>query len=101
MPGIGRFAPVSLGMPQVTGLVMVMRSGPRFICAERGYEGSDQPNQRSPTDSRQPPPDSAAQGRTVIAHGNADLRSACPRGANGLGPPPILTTIDSPLIPAL
>jgi len=36
-------------------------------------------------------PDGAAPTRTAITGGNADLSSACPQGANGLGPPPTLT----------
>jgi len=80
---------------------MVAGSGPSIICAEHSHNRSEQPDQRSTAGSHQPLLNSVAQGRTAIARGNADLRSACPRGANGLGPPPKLTTIDSPLIPAL
>jgi hypothetical protein len=92
MPCLGRFAPVHLRMFQVTGYVAVMRSRPRFICAERSHRRSEQPYQRSPTGLCQPLPNGAARRLTAIC-GNAALSSYCPRNANSLGPPPTLTTI--------
>jgi hypothetical protein len=93
MPCLGRFAPVHLRMLQVSRHVVVTRSGPGFICAERGYRRSEQPYQRSPADLRQPLLIGAARRLTAITCGNSALSSYCPRNANGLGPPPTLTTI--------
>jgi hypothetical protein len=93
VPRLGRFAPVHLRMLQVSRRVVVMRGGPRLICAERGYRRSEQPYQRSPTGLRQPLLNGATPGLTAITCGNSALSSYCPRNANGLGPPPTLTTI--------
>jgi hypothetical protein len=93
VPCFGRIAPVHLRMLQVSRHVVVTRRGPRHICAERGYRRREQPDQCSPTGLRQSLLNGGAQTRTAITGGNADLSSACPRGANGLGPPPTLTTI--------
>jgi hypothetical protein len=101
MPRLSRFTPMRRCVLQVSRYVVVMRSGPRFICAERSYGGREQPNERSSTGSRQPLPNRTAQLRTAITGGGALLNSDCPRGANRLGPPPTLTTIEGPLIPAL
>ena len=92
MPCLGRFAPVHLRMFQVTGYVAVMRSRPRFICAERSHRRSEQPYQRSPTGLCQPLPNGTAR-RLTATCGNAALSSYCPQNANSLGPPPTLTTI--------
>jgi hypothetical protein len=93
MPCLGRFAPVYLGMLQVSRRVVVMRGGPRLICAERGYCRSEQPYQRSPTGLRQPLLNGATPGLAAMTCGNSALSPYCPRNANGLGPPPTLTTI--------
>ena len=91
MAYLGRFAPMYLRMLQVSRRVVVMRGGPRLICAERGYCRSEQPYQRSPTGLRQLK--GATPKLTAIICGNSALSSYCPRNANGLGPPPTLTTI--------
>jgi len=90
-----------LRMLQVSRRVVVMRRGPRLICAKRGYCRSEQPYQRSPTGLRQPLPNGATPKLTAMTCGNSALSSYCPRKANGLGPPPTLTTIRVLLIPAL
>jgi hypothetical protein len=100
MPRLCRFAPVRWRVFQVSRHVVAGR-GPSVICAEHSHDRSEQPDQRSTAGSHQPLLDSIARKRTAIAGGDADLRSACPQGANGLGPPPTLTAIESPPIPAL
>ena len=87
MPCLGGFAPVHLRMLQVIRRVAVIRSRPRFICAERGHCRSEQPYQCAPTGLRQSLLNGAAPARTALTGGNADLGSACPQG----GPPPTLT----------
>ena len=93
MPCFSRFAPVHLRMLQVSRHVVVTRSGPRLTCAERADRRSEQPYQRSPTGLRQPSPNGAARRLTATTCGNSALSSYCPPNANGLGPPPTLTTI--------
>jgi hypothetical protein len=80
-------------MLQVSRHVVVTRSGPRLTCAERADRRSEQPYQRSPTGLRQPSPNGAARRLTATTCGNSALSSYCPPNANGLGPPPTLTTI--------
>ena len=93
MQCFGRFAPVHLRMLQVSRHVVVTRSGPRLTCAERADRRSEQPYQHSPTGLRQPLPIGATRELTAMTCGNSALSSYCPRKANGLGPPPTLTTI--------
>jgi hypothetical protein len=80
-------------MLQVSRHVVVTRSGPRLTCAERADRRSEQPYQRSPTGLRQPLPIGATRELTAMTCGNSALSSYCPRKANGLGPPPTLTTM--------
>jgi hypothetical protein len=94
MPRLGRFAPGHLRMLQVSQhVVVVMRSGPRFFCSERGHCRSEHPYQRSPAGLRQQLVNAAAPRLTATTCGNSALSSYCPRSANGPGPPPTLTTI--------
>jgi hypothetical protein len=96
VPCLSGFAPVHLRMLQVIRHVAVIRSRPRFICAERGHCRSEQTYQCAPTGSRQSLLNDAAPTRTAMTGGNPDLGSACPQGVNGRGPPPTLTlTIES------
>jgi hypothetical protein len=97
LPCLSGFAPVHLRMLQVIRHVAVIRSRPRFICAERGHCRSEQPYQCAPPGLRQSLLNGAPQTRAVITGGNADLSSACPQR----GPPPTLTTTVSLLILAL
>ena len=66
---------------------MVAGSGPSIICAEHSHNRSEQPDQRSTAGSHQPLLNSVAQGRTAIARGNADLRSALPPRREWSRPP--------------
>ena len=81
------FAPVHLRMLQVIRRVAVIRSRPRFTCAERGYRQSEQTDQCSPTSLRQSLLNGAEQTRTAITGGNADLSSACPPEAQMISAP--------------
>ena len=95
MPRLGRFAPVHLRMLQVSQhvVVVVMRGGPRFFCSERSHCRSKQPYQRSPAGLRQQLVNAAARRLTATTCGNSAVSFYYPRSANGLGPPPTLTTI--------
>src|SRR5947207_11954517 len=93
MPCGGRFAPVHLRMLQVNRHVVVMRGGPSLTCAERAHRRNEQPYQRSPTALHQPLPSGATRELTAITCGNSAESFYCPPNANGLGPPPTLTTI--------
>ena len=81
VPCFSGFAPVHLRMLQVIRRVAVIRSRPRFICAERGHCRSEQPYQCAPTGLRQSLLNGAAPARTALTGGNADLGSACPKAA--------------------
>jgi hypothetical protein len=93
MPCGDRFAPVRLRLLQVSGRVVMMPSGPRLTWAEPADRRNEQPYQRTPTALHQPLPNGATRELTAITCGSSALSFYCPPNANGLGPPPTLTTI--------
>jgi len=68
--------------------VLVTRSGERVSIAECGHGRSEQPDQGTPTRSRQPLLTGGSRVRAATESGTAYSNYAWLRGANGLGPPP-------------